>query len=154
MNVDLDIDFVAALRATFETFTDFQKDLAKRLAAAANLEVPKRSDGSHRWWQVVATGRRRDRRFYWFVPLELSYPIDPMCKTQNFHSSSHQQVSLGRQHAAAFAPASPKPISENRHLVVVGIGTTPFELPRWIENVQRQCAASRPSRAITRDHRA
>lgn len=39
--------------------------LAKKLAQAGGVDPPKRSDGSRRWWQVVATGRETNGRFYW-----------------------------------------------------------------------------------------
>ena len=49
--------------------------LAKKLAQASGVEPPRRNDGSRRWWQIVATGRQVDGRFYWKMRPELRKAI-------------------------------------------------------------------------------
>jgi predicted HNH restriction endonuclease len=42
--------------------------IGKALAAAVNVEAPRRRDGSFRWWAVVATDRKSpDGRFFWVL---------------------------------------------------------------------------------------
>lgn len=42
--------------------------IGKALAAAVNVDAPRRGDGSSRWWAVVATERRSsDGRFFWVL---------------------------------------------------------------------------------------
>ena len=42
--------------------------IGKKLAAAVNAEAPRRSNGSYRWWAVVATGRHAPNgRFLWIL---------------------------------------------------------------------------------------
>lgn len=41
--------------------------IAKKLASAVNVEPAEREDGSKRWWQIVATGRQVEGRFYWTI---------------------------------------------------------------------------------------
>lgn len=48
--------------------------LGKQLALAAGVEAPQRRDGSRRWWNVIATGRKSDdgRRFLWRLRPQLA----------------------------------------------------------------------------------
>jgi predicted HNH restriction endonuclease len=82
--------------------------LAKRLAANAGVEPPKRRDGTPRWWNLIATGRWSDDggKYLWKLRPQFREIVQ---KLRGIQAAADDSVKTGQEESGAVADAPVSP---------------------------------------------